>query len=55
MDDMEEDVGKVKKKKIKPGSFQGLGLSSPTYKAIMRSLVFCFCFFKADDGDISGP
>lgn len=36
MDDMEEDVGKVKKKKIKPGSFQGLGLSSPTYKAIMR-------------------
>lgn len=25
-----------KKKKIKPGSFQGLGLSSPTYKAITR-------------------
>lgn len=25
-----------KKKKVKPGSFQGLGLSQPTYKAIMR-------------------
>lgn len=33
---MEDAEPRVKKKKIKPGSFQGLGLSSPTYKAIMR-------------------
>ncbi|CAK9067081.1 unnamed protein product [Durusdinium trenchii] len=35
---MEDDVAAEprKKKKIKPGSFQGLGLSSPTYKAITR-------------------
>jgi hypothetical protein len=40
---MEDAEPRVKKKKIKPGSFQGLGLSSPTYKAIMSSL-FWNCF-----------
>jgi len=33
--DGEEDEGR-KKKKVKPGSFQGLGLSQATYKAVMR-------------------
>ena len=32
------DAEPKKKKKIKPGSFQGLGLSPQTYKAIMSNL-----------------
>jgi len=36
-EDAAEDLsGGKKKKKVKPGSFQGLGLSQPTYKAVMR-------------------
>eukprot|EP00933_Yihiella_yeosuensis_P069475 TRINITY_DN7603_c2_g1_i1.p1 TRINITY_DN7603_c2_g1~~TRINITY_DN7603_c2_g1_i1.p1 ORF type:complete len:953 (-),score=255.17 TRINITY_DN7603_c2_g1_i1:132-2990(-) len=34
--DGNENEGHSKKKKVKPGSFQGLGLSQATYKAIMR-------------------
>lgn len=33
---MDGGPGKKDKKKAKPGSFQGLGLSQPTYKAVMR-------------------
>lgn len=39
MEDFPEMLGsnkKAKAKKIKPGSFQGLGISQPTYKAIMK-------------------
>ena len=33
----EKEPGSQKVKKAKPGSFQGLGLSPPVFKAIMRS------------------
>ena len=36
--DKEEPGSQKKVKKAKPGSFQGLGLSPPVFKAIMRCL-----------------
>ena len=37
-EEVEETGPKKKAKKVKPGSFQGLGLSPPVFKAIMRRL-----------------